>query len=132
MEGVSTMARRINLYSELDKRRELRNSAAEAEVRLWQRLKGSQVAGCKFRRQVGVGVYVLDFYCPARKLAIELDGGSHDGDEAQAYDAERQRYIETLNIRFLRFTNSDIYDNLEDVLIAIERFMIDEESDTFR
>ena len=119
------MARRINLYSELDKRRELRNTATEAEVRLWQRLKGSQVAGCKFRRQVGVGVYVLDFYCPARKLAIELDGGSHDGEEAQAYDAERQRYIETLNIRFLRFTNSDIYDNLEGVLIAIERDLTD-------
>ena len=100
----------------LEKRRTLRNSATPSEVLLWQRLKGNQVGDCKFRRQVSIGYYILDFYCPALKLAIEIDGASHDGEDAQEYDAIRQRIVEALDIRFLRFTNADIFDRMESVL----------------
>jgi very-short-patch-repair endonuclease len=62
-----------------------------------------------------VGPYVIDFYCPALKLAIEIDGESHTG-AAQAYDRERQRYIERYGIRFLRYSNTDVYGNLDGVL----------------
>ena len=71
--------------------------------------------GLKFIRQYGVGSYVLDFYCPKLRLAIEVDGPSHFDIWAQEYDKTRQQFIEKFNIRFLRFTNEDIYQNLEGV-----------------
>ena len=113
------MTQVFNQKENLDRRRQLRNGASEAERLLWQKLKGKQLNGCKFRRQVGIGSYILDFYCPALKLAIELDGPSHDDPGAQEYDAIRQRVIEAFNIRFLRFTNADVYNHLEGVLVSI-------------
>ena len=116
-EGIMTQI--FNQYETLERRRKLRDGAPEAESRLWQQLKGKRVGDYKFRRQFGVGFYILDFYCPALKLAIEIDGPSHDDDDAQEYDAIRQQAIEALGIRFLRFTNADIYDRLEGVLVSI-------------
>ena len=113
------MTQLFNQHETLEKRRKLRNSAPEAESRLWQQLKGKRVGGYKFRRQFSVGFYILDFYCPTLKLAIEIDGPSHDSEDAQEYDAIRQRTIEALGIRFLRFANADVYDRLEGVLISI-------------
>jgi very-short-patch-repair endonuclease len=113
------MTQIFNQHETLEKRRKLRNNAPEAESRLWQQLKGKRLGGYKFRRQFSVGFYILDFYCPALKLAIEIDGTSHDGEEGQEYDAIRQRTIEALGIRFLRFTNADVYDRLEGVLVSI-------------
>ena len=77
------MTKIFNRNEELEKPRELRNNSTKAESLLWQQLKGKQVAGFKFRRQYSVGKFVLDFYCAERKLAIELDGSSHDGEDAQ-------------------------------------------------
>jgi len=86
----------FNKHSEKEKRRQLRNNLTKAEVIVWQHLKGRQVNNCKFRRQYSIGPFVLDFYCPELKLAIEIDGSSHDHEDAQAYDQERQKYIEAL------------------------------------
>jgi very-short-patch-repair endonuclease len=97
------------------------------EVRLWSQLRGKQVHGYKFRRQYGVGPYVIDFYCPALKLAIELDGASHFEVGAPARDQARQRYIESFGIRFLRFTNVEVCRNLDGVLTAIEQAVSDME-----
>ncbi len=97
------------------RRKELRNEPTPAELKLWSKLKQSQLHGCKFRRQHSVGYYILDFYCPSENLAIELDGDSHLTDEAMEYDAERTAYLNTLNIRVLRFMNTDVYNNLESV-----------------
>jgi very-short-patch-repair endonuclease len=72
----------------------------EPEIILWSRLKNRQMLGYKFRRQVSVGPFVIDFYCPEKKLAIEVDGGSHFVEEAEAYDGERQSVIEQFGIRF--------------------------------
>ncbi len=116
------MTQIFNRIAEREKRRLLRNNATPAERTLWGCLRREQIQGCRFRRQYSVGPYILDFYCPSLKLAIELDGASHDSDDAQEYDAERQRYIEALNIRFLRFTNTEIKTNLEGVVNAVTEF----------
>ncbi len=91
----------------------------KAEIVVWSRLKNSQLGGLKFRRQQSVGAFVLDFYCHSLKLAIEIDGDSHFQDGAQEYDLFRQRIIEQLGISFLRFTNTEVYENLEEVLRKI-------------
>ena len=73
----------------------------------------------KFRRQYSVSVYILDFYCPSCRLAVELDGESHALAEAQEYDAERTEFLSLLNIRVLRFTNSAVYRNIDGVIDTI-------------
>lgn len=78
-------------------------------------LQHSNLEGYKFRRQHSVGAYILDFYCPSESLAVELDGDSHFTDEAIEYDRERTAYLNALNIKVLRFLNTDVYDNLNAV-----------------
>ncbi|MGI4788776.1 MAG: endonuclease domain-containing protein [Janthinobacterium lividum] len=101
-----------------DKRRTLRQSETAAETLLWERLRDRQVAGLKFRRQNSVGVYILDFYCPACHLAIELDGESHASQEAKEYDAERTAFLMTLSIRVLRFPNAVVFTDVDSVISA--------------
>lgn len=88
----------------------------QAEVILWSRLKGRQLQGQKFRRQFSVGPYILDFYCPRLKLAIELDGDSHFKVGAKTRDAVRDNYISEYGIEIVRITNDEIFDNLDNVL----------------
>jgi len=92
----------------------------KAEVVLWSRINGRKVNGCKFRRQYSIGKYIVDFYCPEYRLVIEIDGDSHYGDvEARTGDFARQKYIESLGLKVLRFTNLEIYNNLQLVLEVI-------------
>jgi very-short-patch-repair endonuclease len=77
--------------------------------------------GCKFRRQYSVGPYVIDFYSPEVKLAIELDGETHYVEGAAGYDAQREEYIRRFGIKTLRFLNPDVYTNLDGVLEVIAR-----------
>jgi len=108
----------------MKKRRQgLRNSAPKAEVILWSHLKGKQVAGYKFRRQYSIGGFVVDFYCPRLRLVIEVDGPTHLGNEQKLFDKERQLCIEQLGIKFLRFTNRDIYKNMRGVIEMIYDFI---------
>ncbi len=79
-----------------------------------------QLRGRKFRRQHSVGPYILDFYCPSEKLAVELDGATHDHEAAQTYDTKRSAFLEGLGIRTLRFENEEVRKNMEGVLRAIE------------
>lgn len=97
------------------RRKELRNAATPAEIKLWALLQRSALDGHKFRRQHSVGRYILDFYCPAERLAIELDGDTHFTDEAIQYDRERTDFLNTLNIRVLRFLNTDVFNNPDSV-----------------
>lgn len=113
------MTQLYNRTSEKAKRQQLRRHLTKAEFRLWQKLKGKQLEGYKFRRQYSVGSFVIDFYCTELKLAIEIDGDSHFEEGAQEYDRERQAVIESVGIRFLRFTNDEVYGNLERVLERI-------------
>ena len=109
----------FNLGSQKQKRQYLRNHATDAERILWARLKGRQLLGCKFRRQHGIGVFIVDFYCPERKLAIKIDGATHGSEAEREYDRRREEYVELYRIHFLRFTNSDVYNNLDGVLTVI-------------
>jgi len=111
----------FNKSTEKAKRRRLRSDSPTAENTIWTSLRRKNIAGYKFRRQYSVGPYVIDFYCPALKLAVEIDGDSHFIGNAVEDDKRRQAFIEAFGIRFLRFTNQDVYDNLEGVLESIIR-----------
>ena len=115
------MTKFFNKTAEKEKRRLLRKILPKVEVVIWSRLKGKQVLGYKFRRQYSIGTYVIDFYCPALKLAVEIDGDSHFQEGAQDNDKHRQAFIESFGIQFLRFTNEDVLRNLEGVLEAIKQ-----------
>jgi very-short-patch-repair endonuclease len=117
------MTKLYNKTSEKDKRQSLRNNMPLAEQLIWARLKGKQVENCKFRRQYSVGAFVIDFYTVEIKLAIEIDGDSHFADGAEVADRERQSLIEASGIRFLRFTNRQVYEELDGVIEAISQMI---------
>ena len=96
-------------------RRHLRKNSTAAERRLWSILRSRQMSGLKFLRQYGVGPYILDFYCPELRLAIEVDGGQHADICGQQHDAHRDRYLKDLEIRVIRFWNSDVLQNIEGI-----------------
>lgn len=101
------------------KRRHLRKNMTKAEVLLWLQLKNRKMLGYRFLRQYGVMRYDIDFYCPKLKLAIEVDGDTHYVAGAEEYDRERQQFIEAFGITFLRFMNTDVYENLDGVCSTI-------------
>lgn len=113
------MTKIFNKSTQLKQRRHLRKNATPAEQKLWSRLRAKQLDGLKFRRQYSVDQFILDFYCPSAKLAIELDGESHFYPEEQKRDSERDRQIRSYGIEIIRFLNSDIYENLDFVLEKI-------------
>ena len=100
-------------------RQTLRNNATSAEAILWRALKGKQVEGLKFRRQFGVGPYVIDFYCPEIRLGIELDGGVHKESYTKVYDEMRTEFLAENRIRVLRFENEVLYNNVAGIIEAI-------------
>ncbi|QHS57626.1 imidazole glycerol phosphate synthase subunit HisF [Mucilaginibacter sp. 14171R-50] len=97
----------------------LRHNLTAAETVLWGHLKGNKF-GVKFRRQHPLDIYIADFYCHQYKLIIELDGGIHRLPEIAANDIERQKYLEANGIKFLRFNNEQIFNQLEKVLTTIQ------------
>jgi len=101
----------------------LRKEMPSAEIILWSQLKAKGLEGYKFRRQYSINQFVVDFYCPKLKLAIEIDGDSHYIEGADISDRERQSIIESYGITFLRFTNKEIYKNLEGVLKKIMEYL---------
>jgi very-short-patch-repair endonuclease len=97
--------------------KQLRKNLTPAEQQLWQALRGGKLAGLKFRRQHPVGNFILDFYCAAHKLVVEVDGGIH---ETQIeYDAARTTELESHGYKILRFTNEVVLHQLETVLAEI-------------
>jgi len=108
-----------NITSKEDRRKELRNSLTVAEAVLWKYLKGRQLSGMKFRRQSSVGPYIVDFFCPKKRVVVELDGAPHFGPAAGDYDDRRTRYLEERGIKVIRFENKRLYKDLEAVLEEI-------------
>ena len=90
-----------------------------AEQILWSKIRKRQILDEKFRRQYSVGPFVVDFYCPVLKLAIEIDGPEHSTEKGMREDKERQEYIEEFGIEFLRFTNEEVFENLDGVISRI-------------
>lgn len=110
------------LYNDTDQmnlRRKLRRNQTEAERVLWKYLRNQQLDGMRFLRQYGVGPYILDFYCPQARLAVELDGGQHAEDQQQIYDDIRTKFLREQNIRVIRFWNNDVMKNIEGVVERI-------------
>ncbi len=100
-------------------RKELRSHATPAEAVLWKMLKGRNADGMKFRRQQGIGPYVLDFYCPELRLCVELDGSSHD--YKYEYDEQRTEFLQKQGIRVLRFSNEQVWQGIDSVVNEIVR-----------
>ncbi|WKK84310.1 DUF559 domain-containing protein [Marivirga arenosa] len=101
-------------------RKNLRNNGTPAEAYLWSFLKNKQLEGRKFRRQFSVGHYILDFYCPAEKLCIELDGAAHFTDAGYEYDQQRTAFLNAQGIKVIRFENKMVFDHTESVLESIK------------
>lgn len=87
---------------------------------MWSILKGSRLDGRKFRRQHSVGRYILDFYCPAERLAIELDGAHHYSGAGAEYDRERRSFLEQFEINVIRFENRMVFEEDEWVVGVIK------------
>jgi very-short-patch-repair endonuclease len=101
--------------------RSLRRAATQAEKKLWYVLQRGQVSGLSFRRQHPLGGYVMDFYCPAIRRAIEVDGGQHNGAHGRARDERRSKWLQGKGVTVLRFWNNDVLGNIEGVWEEIER-----------
>jgi very-short-patch-repair endonuclease len=98
-------------------RKDLRQNITPEELILCYKLRNSRL-GYKFRRQHSIGNFIVDFYCPLKKLVVELDGGQHL--ENKEYDKERTEFFESLGIKVLRFWNSDLSkNNINQVLLKI-------------
>ena len=100
-------------------RKILRNNMTEPEIILWSKLKGKQLYGHKFRRQQSIGKYIVDFYCPKVRLAIELDGNQHNEENKSRSDNERTNYLNHQGITVIRFWNHEVLNNIDDVTNAI-------------
>ena len=100
--------------------RSLRRNQTDAERKLWSKLRNRQLFDIKFRRQFSMGNYVLDFYSPEYKLAIEADGGQHYEDIGRKKDEIRTRELSELGIEIIRFSDIDILNNIEGVCVIIQ------------
>jgi very-short-patch-repair endonuclease len=106
--------KKLKVYS-----RELRKNMTEAEKLLWSRIRKKQLKNCQFYRQKIIGNYIVDFHCPKSNLIIELDGGQHYSDEGMKKDKCRDDYMKNLGLRVLRFSDKDVFGNLNGILEKI-------------
>lgn len=108
---------------ELVKRaKELRKNLTPAERRLWKYISRKQILGVDFDRQKPIDRYIVDFYCKQLKLAIEIDGQSHDF--KAEYDLKRQKILESFGIKVIRFSEREVLNDLESVLTQIEHWVL--------
>jgi len=101
----------------LTRARELRKNSTDAEKCLWQKLRNRQLGGYKFKRQVPIGHYIVDFMCESASLIVELDGGQHA--EQQAYDDKRTAFLQAKGFKVLRYWNNEVLENTGNVLISL-------------
>ena len=104
----------------IEKRKHLRKNLTSAEATLWLCLKNKQLNGKRFRRQYSFGNFILDFYCPEVKLAIELDGKDHFTAVGVVKDLNRDEFLKEHGITVLRFENKLVFEQLEGVLNEIK------------
>ncbi len=99
--------------------RSLRRSATRAERRLWHGLRRAQAAGFRFRRQVVLAGFIVDFACYDARLIVEVDGATHSTDEEIARDASRSAALGAQGFAIVRFTNEEVFRNLDGVLETV-------------
>ena len=105
--------------------RSMRHDQTNAEARLWQLLRNRRLAGFKFRRQVPIGGYIVDFYCHEARLGVELDGGQHNDDAGRRYDEGRDAALAKSGIRIVRFWDPDVLKHADVVLGHIYGLLTD-------
>ena len=118
------MTKHYNKKTETEKRRLLRKQQTFTEKILWLHLRKRQALGYKFRRQYSIDHFVIDFYSPELKLAIELDGSVHGIPEQKEYDIARQKYLEKFGIEFVRIKNEEFLANPNKAFSRIEQRII--------
>lgn len=104
-------------------RRKLRRQSTRAEVVLWNYLQNRRLMGLKFRRQHSIGRYVTDFFCAEKMLVVEVDGDTHLDPEQLQYDRERQAWIESHGIHVVRFTDGQVFEEINQVLDELRRLL---------
>ncbi len=108
----------FNILKLKERRSNLRSKQTHQETLIWSCIKNQQL-GFKFRRQHSIGGYVVDFYCPKKKLIIEIDGSQHFKKNAREYDENRTNFFQGLNLKVIRFTNTEINKNIKGVILKI-------------
>ena len=114
------MTKHYNKKTLKETRRKLRRDETIAEKHMWSQLRNRQLLGLKFKRQFSIDKYIIDFYCPQFKIAIELDGNVHELEEVKEHDEERQKYLESYGINFIRVTNDEYLGNSNKAFDRIE------------
>ncbi|MEK7632636.1 MAG: endonuclease domain-containing protein [Patescibacteria group bacterium] len=109
----------------VERQRDLRANETPAEKILWNLVRMRRVRGKKFRRQHGIGLYIVDLYCDEAKLVIEIDGSVHDSDAAKKYDEDREEYLRSAGYAILRIRNEEIMNSPVSVIKTIERTLDD-------
>ena len=105
--------------------RELRNNSTKSEIILWLKLKGKQMYGYDFHRQKPIDYYILDFYCHELQLGIEVDGYSHQLLKVQKKDERKEKRMNNFGITVLRFSDNEVLKDMENVLRAIEFYILE-------
>ena len=108
----------------------MRHEPTDAEKKLWSRLRDRRLGGFKFRRQVPLGGYIVDFFCDERNVAVELDGGQHNDPVGASRDAGRDEALRELGVQVLRFWDPDVLKETGSVCEAIVDALTARASDT--
>lgn len=117
------MPKHFNRPTEKSKRRRLRREQTTAEKLVWRFLRNRRTKNFKFRRQYSVDKFVIDFYSPELKLAVEIDGDVHDLPTQKEHDIMRQSYLESFGIKFIRIRNEELFANTDKALGRIEEII---------
>ena len=117
------MTKLYNKISVKEKRKYLRKNMPSSELKLWKKIRNKQMLNIKFRRQYSIGNYIVDFYCAELKLAIELDGETHFTQDNIDYENKRTKYIESLGIKIIRYSNYEIINNFEGICYDLEKII---------
>ena len=118
------MTKTLNTKKLQPYRRSLRKKMTFAEVALWLMIKNKQLDGVRFLRQYSVGNFILDFYTPQFKLAIELDGDGHFTEQQMEYDKKRDEYLNSQGIKVLRFENFEVIEYPDRTLEEIRKYIV--------
>jgi very-short-patch-repair endonuclease len=113
-----------------EKAKMLRKNMTEAELKLWEKLKGKKMLGLRFRPQHPIDIFIADFYCHPLKLVIEIDGGIHKSRDQKEYDFGREGELENWGINVIRFSNEEIENEMNRVLEDIKQICLQRKSET--
>jgi very-short-patch-repair endonuclease len=114
------MTEHFNKSSEKIKRRKLRQNQTESEKLICRFLRNRQLLGHKFKRQYSIDHFVIDFYCPELKLAVEADGATHNESGRKEYDIRREKYLKKFGVSFVRIRDEELFGNPNKAFAKIE------------